>query len=69
LSFLRTNYRLTGGKANITAPKSLAEPGEVYFAPAEGGSGRLYLVFNKPTSGTYAVLVFSTALALSVGDL
>jgi hypothetical protein len=71
MSFLRTNYRLTGGKLNVGTPKSFAESGAVYFNYAGGGSGRLYLVFNNPNeaAGTYVVLVFSTAVAMSTGDL
>jgi hypothetical protein len=71
MSFLRTNYRLTGGKLNIGTPNSFAGSGAVYFNYAGGGSGRLYLVFNTPNeaANTYVVLVFSTAVAMSTGDL
>jgi hypothetical protein len=72
MSFLRTNYRLTGGKLNIGTPNSFAGSGAVYFNYAGGGSGRLFLVFNTPNeagTGTYVVLVFSTAVAMSIGDL
>jgi hypothetical protein len=72
MSFLRTNYRLTGGKINVTAPNSFAESGAVHFSYAGGGSGRLYVVFNNPAeagTGTYVVLVFSTAVAMSIENL
>jgi len=71
MSYLRTNYRLTGGKINLAAPKSMDSPGAIGFAYAGGGSGRIVILFQDPGvgAGTYVGVAFSTAIALSVGDL
>jgi len=70
MSYLRCNYRITGGKINLAPLATLANSGDAYVSGAT--ASRLIVFINNPLSasaGTYVALAFSAAAALSVGDL
>jgi len=70
MSYLRCNYRLTGGKVNLAALATMAQSGDAYISGAT--ASRLIVFINNPVSastGTYVAIAFSAAAALSVGDL
>jgi hypothetical protein len=74
MSFLRTNYRLTGNKIELATPGSGgADSGVIFFTYTGTGSGRLYIMFNKGLgpegSGTYVAAIISTSLVASQGEL
>jgi hypothetical protein len=69
MSFLRTNYRVIGNKANLEGLGSMAESGDWYVSAT---GSRLIVFYNNPLSasaGTYVALAFSAAAILSVGDI
>ncbi|RLI82640.1 hypothetical protein DRP04_03485 [Archaeoglobales archaeon] len=70
MSYLRCNYRITGGKINLAALATLANSGDAYISGAT--ASRLIIFINNPLSastGTYVAIAFSADAALSTGDL
>jgi len=69
MSYLRCNYRITGGKINLAPLATLANSGDAYISGAT--ASRLIILINNPLSATSGVvaLAFSAAGALSAGDL
>ena len=69
MSYLRCNYRITGGKINLAPLATLANSGDAYISGAT--ASRLIILINNPLSATSGVvaLAFSAATALSAADL
>ena len=69
MSYLRCNYRITGGKINLAPLATLANSGDAYISGAT--ASRLIILINNPLSATSGVvaLFFSAAGALSAADL
>lgn len=67
MSFLRTNYRLRGGKLNLQRPGATyaLAAGDVYYS-----GGRIYVVLTSPVaSATFAVALSAEIAGFSVADV